>query len=819
MKNNKIKFLIYFFFLNLVILCPAKAIDPFEFEANYLEVLDNGNIIKGNQNGKAITDNGKIIIEAQNFEYDKTLQILKASGDVKIIDLEKDFTLHAPNINYLKSQNKIYTIGLTKINIQQKYDFSSEDVFLDRDKMELSSSKKSKIVDSSNTLYEIDKFKFLINSKVLKGTNVTVKENLGLSKDNSDNYFFKDGIFNLEKKTFKASDTKIELKKNIFDNLDNDPRIFGVSSSKSDNLTIIEKGVFTSCSKNEKCPPWSVKADKIIHNKTKKQLIYEKAIMKIYDFPIMYFPKFFHPDPTVERQSGFLQPRLNNSNVLGSSITTPYFHVLTENQDVTLKPTLFDQDIQMLQAEYRQENKKSSFIGDFSFVNNFKSSISKTKNSITHLFSKFFIDLDFDNYEKSKVEIFVEKVSNDSYLNIFDSILLDTPLKPINSDKLTSGFNLYLNNNNFNLDLGFTVYENLGLSKSDKYQYVLPFYNFTKNLYSGNFGSINLLSNGSNDLNSTNKIDSYVVNDLQYFSNNKILDNFGLVSNFEIYLKNINSIGKKSDKYKSKPKIEMSNLYLFNTSMPLIKNTLNETQIFTPKISFRINPSDMLNYKNEDRNINNSNIFASNRLGLNDTFEGGKSLTVGVDFNSKKIENENNYYNLSLATVLRDSEEQNIPNSSTLNNKNSNLFGTMEYNFSEFMNLNYAFSLDNNFNTFESNNIGLDFKFNNFGTSVNFIEESGNIGNTNILENSFFYELNEKNSLNFKTRRNRTINLTEYYDLVYEYNNDCLTAAMKYKKTYYQNNAIKPTEDLMFTLTIYPITTLEQKVDSNLYRN
>jgi LPS-assembly protein len=533
----------------------------------------------------------------------------------------------------------------------------------------------------------------------------------------------------------------------------------------------------------------------------------------------LYFPKFFHPDPTVERQSGFLQPRLNNSNVLGSSITTPYFHVLTENQDVTLKPTLFDQDIQMLQAEYRQENKKSSFIGDFSFVNNFKSSISETKNSITHLFSKFFIDLDLESFKKSKAEIYFEKVSNDSYLNIFDSILLETPLKPVNPDKLTSGFNLYLNNNNFNLDLGLTVYENLGLSNSDRYQYVLPFYNFSRNLYSGNFGSINLLSNGSNDLNSTNIIDSYVVNNLEYFSSNNILENFGLVSNFEIYLKNINSIGKKSDKYKSKPKIEMSNLYVFNTSIPLMKSTLNETQILTPKLSFRINPSDMLNYKSEDRKINNSNIFAPNRLGLNDTYEGGKSLTVGVDFNSKKIENENNYYNLNLATVLRDSEEQNIPNSSTLNNKNSNLFGTMEYNFSEFMNLNYAFSLDNNFNTFESNNIGLDFKFNNFGTSINFIEESGNIGNTNILENSFFYEMNENNSLNFKTRRNRTINLTEYYDLVYEYNNDCLTAAMKYKKTYYQNNAIKPTEDLMFTLTIYPITTLEQKVDSNLYRN
>ena len=29
------------------------------------------------------------------------------------------------------------------------------------------------------------------------------------------------------------------------------------------------------------------------------------AVLKIYDVPVLYFPKFFHPDPTVERRSDF----------------------------------------------------------------------------------------------------------------------------------------------------------------------------------------------------------------------------------------------------------------------------------------------------------------------------------------------------------------------------------------------------------------------------------------------------------------------------------------------------------------------------------
>ena len=41
------------------------------------------------------------------------------------------------------------------------------------------------------------------------------------------------------------------------------------------------------------------------------------------------------------------------------------------------------------------------------------------------------------------------------------------------------------------------------------------------------------------------------------------------------------------------------------------------------------------------------------------------------------------------------------------------------------------------------------------------------------------------NNLLFETRQNRKINLTEYYNLIYEYKNDCLVAGITYKKTYY----------------------------------
>jgi len=53
--------------------------------------------------------------------------------------------------------------------------------------------------------------------------------------------------------------------------------------------------------------------------------------------------------------------------------------------------------------------------------------------------------------------------------------------------------------------------------------------------------------------------------------------------------------------------------------------------------------------------------------------------------------------------------------------------------------------------------------------------------------------------------------------LVYEYKNDCLTAAIKYNKTFYEDKDLKPTENLFFTITLFPLTTFEQKVDNELY--
>ena len=218
----------------------------------------------------------------------------------------------------------------------------------------------------------------------------------------------------------------------------------------------------------------------------------------------------------------------------------------------------------------------------------------------------------------------------------------------------------------------------------------------------------------------------------------------------------------------------------------MIKQDKVFQNLLVPKMSLRFNPGSMKNYSNLEKKINIDNIFSNKPNWLTDTLEKGQSITLGVDYKKEKLENINKYFEMKLATVFRDDEEIDIPKSSTLNKKNSNLFGSISNNFSEYLNLEYNFSIDNNYKTFDSNEIIASFNVNNFATEFNFIKENGKIGDTDFLENVTTYSIDKNNFIKFNTRRNRKINLTEYYNLVYEYKNDCLTAGIKYNKTYYE---------------------------------
>ena len=229
----------------------------------------------------------------------------------KLKDNLKDYIIFAKEITYLKNQEKIFTVGQTNALIEQNLIYNKKSYFF-RDEMKLNSSKNTKILDNEFTSYELDKFEYLINEKTLKGKNVKIITNYNKPEIEREFYNFKDGMF-LDT-NFIASDTKIKIRKNTFNEDKNDPRVRGVSSKKMGILPFKTKLFYELWfEQTKRCPPWSIKADK--NNpwqRVKKKILTSKSVLRIYDVAsFLFFQKFFfHPDPSVERQSGLLQPRI-----------------------------------------------------------------------------------------------------------------------------------------------------------------------------------------------------------------------------------------------------------------------------------------------------------------------------------------------------------------------------------------------------------------------------------------------------------------------------------------------------------------------------
>jgi LPS-assembly protein len=355
----------------------------------------------------------------------------------------------------------------------------------------------------------------------------------------------------------------------------------------------------------------------------------------------------------------------------------------------------------------------------------------------------------------------VEKVTNDTYLKVFQNNLFDTPTIPESQTTMNSNLKLYLEKEDQNLTTGVEVYENLGTRHSDRYQYTLPYYDFSKNLTSliadnSIDGYLNFYSTGTNKLSNTNNLRTTVVNDFNY-SSKDFISNLGFKNNFELFFKNLNAVGKNDSIYTSNAQIDGLTTLKIDTSFPLFKSKNSTKETLTPKISLRVNPgNNMDNYSASSAKINTGNVFNINRLNVSNDFEAGRSLTFGLDYKFDKLEiNESEdikdkYLELKLATVIRDQSENDIPTNSTINKKNSDLFGSINNQLFNTVNVAYDFSLDNDMKTLNSNSIKTEISLNNFITTFNFIEERNEIGSTHLLSNITEYQINDNTSLNFQ---------------------------------------------------------------------
>lgn len=792
MKNNYlIILLIHIFF------CNYSFANEFKFETNKIDILDGGNLIIASD-GKVISSDNKIEIKALKFNYKKNLNLLEAfEGTALIIpdDIRIDF-------QDLKINQKDQIISSKKKTIirdlRNEFTLETEGISYDRKNKILLSEKKTTLKDKFNNNISTDYFYFEIDKNILKIKNSTLSD----SENNTFNIEL--GYINTESNKLFGKDINISLNNKSF-NKNNEPRLKSNSLTYSNDVVELSKGVFTTCKKRDKCPPWQLSAKKITHNKKDQMINYKDALLKVYDIPIFYFPKFFHPDPTVKRKSGFLIPTVKNSTNSENYLNLPYFHVISENKDLTFSPRFYSTEKLLLQTEYRQVTANSKSISDFGIFNE------KNKDSKNHFFYNLDKTLDFDYFDDTNMKIKIEKTSNDTYLRA----------QKINSDIINSNsvlensLNLNMYSEDLFVEADLKVYEDLDKNKSDRYEFVLPKIKLVKSIENKtkldgkfSFESDNLVKNYQ-----TNIHEKININDLVFKSNPKISKN-GFYNNYEFILKNANTDTQNSGTYKNNQSYYFGGLLQYNSSLPLIKETENHQNVLRPKLALKISPEHTKDNSQSFTRIDINNIYGINRLSSDDSFEGGVSLTIGNEYSITDIKTLRENFSFKIANNLRFKDNDDLPQNNQMGSKNSNLFGEISFNPNSYFKTKYNFSRKNNFSDTTYESLGAEFNIDKFKTSFDYINENNTQQDkTSYLLSELNFNINQNNNLYFSTRENKEKKLTEYYNLVYQYKIDCLAASVEYSKNYYDDRDIKPEENIYLKLTIMPFGQIASTPD------
>ena len=93
--------------------------------------------------------------------------------------------------------------------------------------------------------------------------------------------------------------------------------------------SVFKKSIFTyvgigKIKRKIYAPPWTIQASQMTHDNKRKTIYYDNAVIKIYNIPI-FLPKLAHPDPSVDRRSGFLPPSFKDTKFRSWSKTSLFF--------------------------------------------------------------------------------------------------------------------------------------------------------------------------------------------------------------------------------------------------------------------------------------------------------------------------------------------------------------------------------------------------------------------------------------------------------------------------------------------------------------
>lgn len=147
---------------------------------------------------------------------------------------------------------------------------------------------------------------------------------------------------------------------------------------RSENVNELNYALFTPCpicdaEGNPKEPSIAIQAEKVVQDENLRAVLYRNAVFRVGGVPVFYLPYFAHPDPTVERASGFLVPIPSYDEGRGFSLEVPYLQVVSPSEDWLISPQINNRVAPMLNLQWRRRFADGIVVlrGGYTYERNF----------------------------------------------------------------------------------------------------------------------------------------------------------------------------------------------------------------------------------------------------------------------------------------------------------------------------------------------------------------------------------------------------------------------------------------------------------------
>ena len=494
-----------------------------------------------------------------------------------------------------------------------------------------------------------------------------------------------------------------DLKKGViknFNSIQNDGSLLSASIIIRDeeNGDKLEKVKFTRCKICEEdknsAPIWQIRALKSKRNIKEGIISYENMLFDVYGLPILYIPYISHSDPSKNISSGLLSPKFKNNTTFGFSYSQPYYFALSKHKDLTLTPTITTNEGPIIESHFRSLRKRGASDIKASF----------TRGSHTN------IDGKESNKFRGHIDIKIaERLNRDWIFGINATRASD--FSYVQRYKMGHDSDLHLNqriyltssNKNFFTKIEGIYFQPLNAFKSNRnIPLILP---NIKMLWNKTYDN-GVLRNISIDSNMITKPDASNAQKLSLkssWSKNKISSSgYILKSSFstraDVYRNkktdNSRVIGKLGThtSFRAIPKFETK------LSFPVISYLNKNSFLIEPIVQAIIapkggNPDTIHNLDSIDLELNDHNLFSSNRFAGIDRVEEGSKINLGVISNFDL--NEFGEVNSLIGRSWNSLKPQNEYISGTgLNKKLSNIVGNIIYDYQSTLFLGYHFRRD-----------------------------------------------------------------------------------------------------------------------------